>query len=198
MNIIANNCVGGRLYQVRNTKFQNPFVWTRIVHDQFIYLIKNYDNIDWTHPSFGLNNIKSPNYMNAYCKVNDKLSLHYTHYVYDENEHEPTKIGLDVKYDKIIDYTKEKYWKRLEKMKKAGRPIYIYSFNAFADTNERYFSRIKDLFDLKPDIYVIAFKSKQITFELPKHIKPIYLTDEEMKASTGSIAHKINEFVPYE
>lgn len=47
MNLIANCCVGGFLYEMNNEQFSNPFIWSMTNTASFIYLIENYDNINW-------------------------------------------------------------------------------------------------------------------------------------------------------
>jgi len=108
MNIICNNCVGGRLYEVNNEQFTNPFIWERIDHNDFIYLIKNFNNINFYNTSFKLEYYKSVNYQNVLCIVDNKVPIHFTHYVYDEFTDIPTKRDLDILYKDILSYCKEK------------------------------------------------------------------------------------------
>ena len=54
MNLIANNCVGARLYEVTEQQFPNPFMWMTIPIDNYIDLMENYDSIDLNNPKFEL------------------------------------------------------------------------------------------------------------------------------------------------
>ena len=46
-NIIANNCIGGFLYKFSNKQFPNPFIWTSMYFEDFLFLIQNYDKINF-------------------------------------------------------------------------------------------------------------------------------------------------------
>lgn len=51
MNIICNNCVGARLYEVQHKQFVNPFTWCIIPIDDFMNLILHFDEIDFINDS---------------------------------------------------------------------------------------------------------------------------------------------------
>ena len=190
MNIICNNCVGGRLYEVRKEQFSNPFIWERIEHSDFIYLIKNFEIIDFTNVKFSLEYYKSKDYQNVLCKVDNKISIHFTHYVYDNEIDTLTKRNLDILYKDIIKYCKEKYFTRLSRMN--SNPIFVYSLNGFYYSDEEYNKRIKDIsLILNKNIYIITYLSKQINIELPNNIKVVYVDDNIMNSTTAAIAKNI-------
>lgn len=48
MNIITNNCLGGFIYRdILKTEYQNPFIWTYIKTNEFIFLCENYNKINF-------------------------------------------------------------------------------------------------------------------------------------------------------
>lgn len=48
MNIISNNCCGADIYtNVLKTEFSNPFIWSLLFPNDFIYLYENYDSINF-------------------------------------------------------------------------------------------------------------------------------------------------------
>lgn len=123
-NIISHNCVNGRLYQMLNMKYGNPFVWCIVPPNDFYYLYCHYNSIDYKK-------IKIEKVGNDYkCTIDDKISIYYVHYKYDERCTVPTrKTEIDVYYNKIEDYIKEKYFKRLERM--ADKPVFIVTDREF-------------------------------------------------------------------
>ena len=194
MNIICNNCIGGRLYEARNEQFSNQFIWAKILHNDFIYLINNFDNIDFSNISFSLEYYKSKEYQNVLCKMDNKISLHFTHYVYNENCDTPYKKDLDVLYKDILTYSKEKYFNRLSRM--SGSPIFVYSFNNIQYSIDEYKKRIYDVLKIKDKkIYIIAYKSIEITDEIPDNVKVIYLNDDILNSTTATIAKNIKDFI---
>ena len=54
MNLIANNCVGARIYERSCVQFNNPFTWCVIKFNDYINLIKNFNNIDFYNIKVGL------------------------------------------------------------------------------------------------------------------------------------------------
>ena len=75
MNLIANNCVGARLYEVTEQQFPNPFMWMTIPIDNYIDLMENYDSIDLNNPKFELEvykrlyNITNTKYTKKDCEL---------------------------------------------------------------------------------------------------------------------------------
>ena len=123
-NIISHNCVNGRLYQMLDVEYNNPFVWCVIPPNDFLFLYINYNNIDYTK-------IKIEKFGNDYkCIVDGKITIYYVHYKYDEKCTVPTKkTEIDVFYNKIEDYIEEKYFKRLKRM--IEPPIFIVTDREF-------------------------------------------------------------------
>lgn len=52
----------------------------------------------------------------ASCTIDEKINVLYQHYIQDEKYFIPTKIDIDVYYNNILEYTKEKYYARLGRM----------------------------------------------------------------------------------
>lgn len=64
MNIISNRCIGAYIYRdIIKTKFQNPFVWSRINKQYFNYLFEHYSIINFYNYELG--------------KIDDELSIFY-------------------------------------------------------------------------------------------------------------------------
>ena len=91
MNIICNNCVGARLYEVTKQQFPNPLMWMAIDYDDYIKLIENYDTIDLSNPKFELETYKGNNYKSVLITLNNDIKLHYIHYIQDDTKETPVK-----------------------------------------------------------------------------------------------------------
>jgi len=194
MNIVCNNCVGGRLYESIKEQFSSPFIWERIEHADFMYLIKNFKNINFKNTEFSLEYYKSKDYQNVLCRVDNKISIHFTHYVYDKDTENPTKRNLDILYKDILTYCKSKYLTRLSRM--VDDPIFVYSLNGFKFSDEEYNKRIKDVSLINDKcIYLITYESKPINIDLPNNIKVIYVKDEIMDSTTAAVAKYIKNII---
>ena len=139
LNIISHNCIGARIYQLKNMEYENPFMWCAISPSDFWYLYNNYGSIDFR-------NIRLTKVKNDYVVVIDeKVKVYYIHYRYDKNAKTPTqriKDGVDVYYDKIEDYILEKYNKRVERMlNEPVKPLFIVSDREFYANKELNFTR---------------------------------------------------------
>lgn len=124
LNIISHNCVGGRIYQEKNEEYANPFMWCVIPPKDFYYLYTHYDEIDYSK-------IKMEKDKTDFkITVDDKFMFYYVHYKYSKTAKTPTlKSGIDVYYEKIEEYIKEKYFARLKRMK--GKPLFIVTDREF-------------------------------------------------------------------
>ena len=122
MNIISNTCVGAGIYKnCLNKPYSNPFMWNLIDYDSMYKLIKNYDKINFKNIKVEKLN-KEVN--NSYAVIIDNsITIKYIHYRYDKTKTEPEIKGVDVFYNKIEEYIKEKYLTRLKLMKE--KPVFI-------------------------------------------------------------------------
>ena len=139
LNIISHNCIGARIYQMKNMEYENPFMWCAISPSDFWYLYNHYDDIDYK-------NIRLTKIKNDYVIVVDgKVKIYYIHYRYDKNAKTPVqriKNGVDVYYEKIEDYILEKYNKRLERMlNEPVKPLFIVSDREFVANKDLNFPR---------------------------------------------------------
>lgn len=50
MNLICNSCVGGFIYKNElKSQFKNPFIWNIIDFNSMLYLVKNYENVNFNN-----------------------------------------------------------------------------------------------------------------------------------------------------
>ena len=123
MNIISNACFSGRYYQRKHMEFNNPFIWNQILPNDFIYLISNYQTINFANYTISPSNFfvrngnkpKIPKYIYK-VTVDNKIDAHFVHYRYDKNANTPKIVGVDVYYSKIAEYVEAKYQARLARM----------------------------------------------------------------------------------
>lgn len=111
MNIISSNCLGGHLYRdLLHCEYGNPFIWSRIHNEDFIYLISNFSKINF----YNYEILKqAPELKKFKIRIDDKFEVNYNHHIFSPKHSTPTKIGIDVYYNKIWEYITEKYEKRL-------------------------------------------------------------------------------------
>ncbi len=117
MNIICNNCVGGRIYQQLNKQYNNPFIWNIIFYNSYKNLITLIDKINFTNFSIKL---KKEIIRDKYaCVLIDNLvEVHYIHYIQNSKHKILTKQnnGVDIYFNDILSYTNDKYISRLNRM----------------------------------------------------------------------------------
>lgn len=121
MNLICNNCVGGRLYQQLNVSYNNPFIWAHIYYSTFRKIILDFNKINFYKYSFRNKNAISQ------IVIENCIELNYTHYIYDKNYNNATQIEntLDIRCNDIKKYTIDKYTARLKRMNKKDKTIFI-------------------------------------------------------------------------
>jgi len=171
MQVIGNNCCGGYFYLLNKERFNNPFMWSLIDASDFIYLIENFKNIDFTNVDFTeLTNTRFPDHVLLNKKVNtnkhviglkidNKITVYYTHYLYDRKMNAPTKIDIDIFYNKNYEYVYNKYMERLKRLSKNDEPIfYIITYRKHNWTEEK----LKYLLSLKTNYKIIIITQYKI------------------------------------
>lgn len=121
MNIISNTCLGAAIQKLcLKQKFENPFCWSWIEPNSFLYLLNNYENINYDN--FILND-KNKNYS---ITIDGKILVEYNHYKYDKNQKEITVRNFETYWNKIDEYIIDRYKERLKRMKEIhSKPIII-------------------------------------------------------------------------
>lgn len=115
MNLIANNCVGARLYEVTEQQFPNPFMWMTIPLNDYIDLMENYDSIDLNNPKFELEVYKQNPYKTVLVTLNNRIKLHFIHYIQDDKKETPVKeMNTNIVYKDILSYFKTKWFRRVK------------------------------------------------------------------------------------
>ena len=123
MNIISNNCLSGYLYKdYLKEEFGNPFIWTVIDFNSMLYLIQNWNNINFKNYEL----VKDKNW-NFSIIIDNKVKIQYVHYKFNKNVvfKDKTEPGTDIESNKIWEYIIQKYDERLERMlRKKESPIF--------------------------------------------------------------------------
>ncbi len=126
MNIISNNCLGGFIYKdFLQIKYENPFIFSLMDYDDFLYLLENYETIDFEN--FEL--IKeSEKFENFGIIIEGKIKVRFIHSKFDKECKIPTikvfhdektmRTVTDIYYNKIWEYIVEKYLSRIKRMPK--------------------------------------------------------------------------------
>lgn len=195
MNIICNNCVGARLYEVTKQQFPNPFMWMAIDYDDYIKLIENYDTIDLSNPKFELETYKGNDYKSVLIILNDDIKLHYIHYIQDDTKETPVKeLNTNILYKDILSYAKNKWFNRLNRSKE--EPIFMYSFNYLLPENNTYFLILNKLLDIKnKKLLILVHEGITIKKEIPKNIKLVYCPKDIMELNGGALANGLKNMI---
>lgn len=116
MNIISSNCFAGYLYRdLLHYRYENPFIWTCIHNDDFLFLLEHFDEINFRNYEI----LKQTNDLYKFkIRIDNKFEVFYNHHIFSKEYNIPTKIGINVFYNKIWEYIKEKYEYRLTLMSK--------------------------------------------------------------------------------
>lgn len=122
MQIICNNCASGFLYKKMNMMYNNPFMWNLIPADSFLYLMLNWDNINFNKIDFP---DKTPK-KGIDIIIDSKIIIRYIHILYDKKAIKPIKNFVDVYYNKPWEYALEKYNNRCKRMfETKENPIFL-------------------------------------------------------------------------
>lgn len=164
MNIISNSCLGSFLYKdVFQIPYQNPFCWNVIDDDSLLYLIQNYDKINFDN--YELTKDKNRNF---YIIIDGKVKVWYIHYRYSAQDAKPRMQGEDVFYARIWEYIVECYQKRLARMK-SNNEMPIFVLGTSWDYGKVTYELAKKIASLKTEFRIIMTGDFILDFALPKN-----------------------------
>lgn len=130
MNLISQNCLSGNIYKNHlKEEFGNPFIWTVIDFNSMLYLIQNWNTINFKNYEL----VKDDKW-NFSIIIDGKVKVQYVHYIFDPDAKTVQmhcNVRGDIKYCKIWEYIIKKYEERLNRMlDKKEEPIFcICNFN---------------------------------------------------------------------
>ena len=191
MNVIANTCIGARLYQLNNFEYTNPFMWSIVDADDMCKLIENYDKINFRN--FKIEKSDYYNRTDFYRKqfskelnqphfifkirIDDLIDIHFVHYRFNTKYENKTVVDVNVFWNKIWEYVVEKYKNRVEKMLSNNeKPIFVITALETDYTLEKQ-QKILDL-NTKHKIILITdypekLKNNKTNIKILKTIRPI-------------------------
>jgi len=162
MLVISNNCCGGRFYNRHNLEFNNPFIWMVCPNDSIMYVMNNFNKINWFNYDFEKSTLKKNTYI---IKVENVIELHYVHYNFDSKATKlyTNKDTNEVYYCRIWEYINQKYLDRVQRMLECkDKPIFLIRDEAYANSNSKY--SIKDIAYNNSDYKrIIITKDKSVT-----------------------------------
>lgn len=190
MNIICNNCIEARLYNVSNKEFNNPFTWCTIYPDEYIKLVKDFDTIDFYNIKVYLEIFQNRKDQSICVELENGVKLHYIHYIYKNCGF--SKNHPEVYSKKIFEYFINLYYRRLDRMINLNeKPLFLFSFNYLGKDFKEYFEVINELESMNDkDIRIIAHNS--IIKEHSKNM--ILLDDSTMSLSGKPLCEKIKHY----
>ena len=72
--LIGNDCLAAFIYKRYNVQFDNPFMWTYILPDQYIKLVNKFDTLNFSNIQV-YNIKKSKNYQEHYKQYLHDLGM---------------------------------------------------------------------------------------------------------------------------
>lgn len=140
--LISNNCIGGELEVITNSRHNSPFVWNLIYAKELIKLFQNFDSIDFNRIDLirlsrviedNNNDVHhNPNYKICGLRIDKLFDVYYTHYRYDAAANTPTKRFYDVYYKRNFEYVVDTYNRRLARMCQKGmQPSFLVVTNVY-------------------------------------------------------------------
>lgn len=146
MILISNDCCAGYIYKYTlKTKFNSPTIWSSLCFNDFYYLVKNYNKINFLNYEI---NRDDPNKLEKfYIYIDNNIKLYFNHYRFDINEKVPKQDGINVYYNKIWEYIVEKYKIRTERMKTDNQICFVFHIDGLKEDykSHKYDKQIKDL-----------------------------------------------------
>lgn len=197
MNIICNNCVGARLYEVQHKQFVNPFTWCEIPIDDFIRLIENFDSIKLiTDAIFSIEKYGRYDYESVNVTLPFNIQCHFVHYIKDKTYSYPGKdeSNTNIRYNDILAYAKETWIKR--SLRISETPIFMYSFNYLQPNSEQYNETLEKLININinKEIWILTHKSLNIKCD-KNNIKIFNLPDNVFEFNGTILANKLSEYI---
>lgn len=177
--VISSNCISGFWYKdIMKCKYEVPFIWSNIKLTDFIYLIKNFNTINFNKikVAFSENEFLN-NEGNKHLKVvvDDKISVYFTHYKQSQNAMEkPIIEGYNVVSSDIKKYAEDVWMNRVNRMSNNKKKVWVFwddlpctntNLNEFIDLGEQFPNDIfilittKSLRSENKNVYIVKKKS---------------------------------------
>ncbi len=183
INLISSDCVGGRYFESKNSKYTNPFIWESIKLSDFIRLIEKWDDIDLSKTKWYISNKEYGDIENVPTVIVDNSIKVFFHHHHQMEEYKtPTKLhkdvdDIDLGYCDIAQYLEEKWQNRLKRME--GEPVFCYNDKPFStDVDIMEFINIKTPYK---KILITCNKEykKYENSSLKVHIKPMQIMNSK-------------------
>lgn len=194
MNIICNNCVGARLYEVMKQQFPNPFMWNAIQWKEFIRLVNEFDDIRLENMTFELEKYPKNELESVVANLENGLKVHYIHYIQDSRKSTPVREnGVNILYRDILGYAEEKFRNRLNRSKEY--PTFLFSFN-YMDVNSQKYTRVlNELLKVRKRMTILVHSSTDIAGECPDNIRILRCDDNIMELNGRKLAIGLKDIV---
>lgn len=162
-NVICDNCLGSRLYEANGKQFKNPFQWCVIKPLDMIYLMEEYDSIDFRRHELMVGTLNGMEFLKT--RVDGCFDVWWVHHIKDEAYDEPTKVdnpslrNADLKYRHIETYINETYERRVERMG-SSKPTFIVNFDNYWGMYDNDVVKIGKMTTKKDDTILVSSDRK--------------------------------------
>lgn len=126
--IITNNCLGGRIYQELNQRYNNPFMWNFIYDDHFLTIVRQFDQLDFSNIKTTRRNmvLGDETYKDYVCvTLDDNIDIHFVHHMVDCQRKKIEKQGINLYYEHMEQFVRCKFLERVERM--TDEVVFIYA-----------------------------------------------------------------------
>lgn len=196
MNMICNNCVGARMYEVSGIRFPNPFMWMSVSPDDYVKLVEDYGDLDLSKPVFGIENYCGRDVKSVVVTLENGVNLHYIHYILDENREVPEKENnTDIFYKDIIGYAEKKWFSRL--MRSSESPVFVFSFNYIKPDSELYSDVFRKLAGCSKSVTAIIHESVDSSYVPENEMAVVRVPDDVMDLNGSKLAKKFCEIIRF-
>lgn len=176
MNLVSNSCVGAYLMRdYYKYQYNNPFCWSFILVDDFVTLMKDWDNINFMNHELKKCGKKLEDGFKTI--IDGKITLLWYHYKFSPKFKKPTTKGIDVYYDHIWEYIIKKYEERTRRMLALKeKPIFIFADSYNYDIEGSIESRREKFESVKNDYQKFFFDSDALDIHRsnPKMANAVY------------------------
>ena len=196
-NIISNNCIGARYYQNNHIQFQNPFMWNLIKLTDFIFLIENFDKIDFNNIKlyFSKNEVKKDHDSDKCSTIllDNYIHIYFIHHHYTEL-HKCQKCiritGKDYEIigNYILEYLKNKWLNRVNRLKTNNNIIFVYY-----DTPDLTNTNIDKLINIKSQYKIILLSNTNYKDQCAKTNNIFYIKPKSK--NTNILADQVKQFI---
>lgn len=129
--VISSNCISGYWYRdIVKKQYEVPFIWSNIKLSNMIYLIKNFENINFENIEVVISDgeiVNGDGRKHLKVIVDNKISVYFIHYKQSKEQIEtPIIDGVNVICPDVIKYAKEAWLNRCKRIPYDKKKVWVF------------------------------------------------------------------------